>query len=167
MIFTELREARLDEASALSALAMRSKAHWGYDAAFMRACEAELTVSAEQIESPECCTVVADRSGYLLGYHTLRLLPDNEFELDALFVEPAQIGHGIGSLLMRDAVARAIRGQGRRIIIQGDPHATAFYRAAGATLIGERESASIPGRYLPIFEIDLLRQSCRTEELHE
>lgn len=167
MIFAKLREARADEASALSALAMRSKAHWGYNAAFMRACETELTLTEEQIDSPESCTVVADRSGHLIGFHTLTLLADNEFELEALFVEPAQIGHGIGSLLVQDAVARATRGQGRRIIIQGDPHAAAFYRACGATLIGERESGSIPGRYLPLFEIDLSRQSHCARKLQE
>ena len=41
------------------------------------------------------------------------------------------------------------------MIIQGDPNAKNFYLKVGAKLIGERESASIPGRYLPVFIINL------------
>jgi hypothetical protein len=43
----------------------------------------------------------------------------------------------------------------RTMIIQGDPHAAPFYRAMGGQLIGSRPSASIPGRELPLFRIDL------------
>ena len=40
-----LRPARPDEAELLTELCLRSKAVWGYDDAFMRACRAELTLS--------------------------------------------------------------------------------------------------------------------------
>ena len=40
-----VRPARAGEAAALTALCVRSKAHWGYDATFMRLCQASLTVS--------------------------------------------------------------------------------------------------------------------------
>ena len=46
-----IRPARSGEAKALSDLALRSKAHWGYDAAFMAACRAELTVTPAQAAS--------------------------------------------------------------------------------------------------------------------
>ena len=36
----------MDEADCLTALCMRSKAHWGYDAAFMHACREELRMTA-------------------------------------------------------------------------------------------------------------------------
>lgn len=39
--------------------------------------------------------------------------------------------------------------------IKCDPNAAGFYPAAGAKLVGERASGSIPGRDLPLFEIDL------------
>jgi hypothetical protein len=47
-----IRAAHGGELEALSALAMRSKAHWGYSAAFMQACRDELTVSAELLPWP-------------------------------------------------------------------------------------------------------------------
>lgn len=39
--------------------------------------------------------------------------------------------------------------------IVSDPNAERFYLAAGGVRIGERASESIPGRYLPEFEIPL------------
>ena len=53
------------------------------------------------------------------------------------------------------AIRRAREAGKRRIVIQGDPNAAGFYRAAGAVPDGERESDSIPGRYLPLFVIEL------------
>jgi hypothetical protein len=36
-------------------------------------------------------------------------------------------------------------------VIQGDPNAAEFYQRCGARKIGERPSASIPGRVLPLY----------------
>jgi hypothetical protein len=44
-----IRPARAGEAEALTALCVRSKAHWGYDAAFMRLCVPPLTMSEHSI----------------------------------------------------------------------------------------------------------------------
>lgn len=41
------------------------------------------------------------------------------------------------------------------MIIQDDPNAEAFYLAAGGVRTGDRESDSIPGRFLPLFVIDV------------
>jgi hypothetical protein len=41
------------------------------------------------------------------------------------------------------------------IVIQGDPNAEDFYLSCGAKASGYRESASIPGRQLPVFTIKL------------
>jgi len=41
------------------------------------------------------------------------------------------------------------------LTIQGDPHAEGFYLAVGALPAGKRDSASIPGRELPVYTITL------------
>ncbi|MGI5472915.1 hypothetical protein [Streptomyces sp. CA-132043] len=46
-----IRPAFATEAETLSDLALRSKAHWGYDTAFLGACRDELTVGAHEMES--------------------------------------------------------------------------------------------------------------------
>ena len=46
-----------------------------------------------------------------------------------------------------------------RMVIQGDPNAEGFYRAAGGRLAGTMESLSIPGRLLPLFHVELIATS--------
>jgi hypothetical protein len=43
----------------------------------------------------------------------------------------------------------------KQLIVQSDPYAEHFYVAAGGVVTGTRESASIPGRYLPTLAIEL------------
>lgn len=148
-----VRRALPEEAAALSALAFRSKAHWGYSDDFMQACRAELTLSPRDIEAHP--TFVAESCDEVVGFCNLERLSNDEVELGYLFVEPAAIRRGHGRRLLEHAVQQAVRLGFRRLIIQGDPHAEAFYRMAGGEQIGFRASASVPGRDLPMFRIDL------------
>ena len=61
-----VRAARPAEAAAISALALRSKAHWGYDPAFLEACRDDLTIRPEWCDGVRL--VVAEQDGVLLGY---------------------------------------------------------------------------------------------------
>jgi GNAT superfamily N-acetyltransferase len=78
-----------------------------------------------------------------------------EAELEALFVEPDAIGRGYGKKLMQHARKTALAMGCNTVIIQGDPHAEPFYASIGARRIGTRPSASIAGRELPLFRLDL------------
>jgi len=154
-----IRQARLEEASALSGLAQRSKAAWGYSDDFMRACRDELTVTAEEIEG----AWVLDIDGCIAGFYGLSEVvessgqdsEDQVAELDYLFVEPAQFRRGYGSQLFEHAKRFAAAQGFRTLVIQGDPNAAPFYLRGGAEPIGERTSASIPGRMLPLYEAAL------------
>jgi predicted N-acetyltransferase YhbS len=151
----KIRKAFPEEAGFLSRLALRSKAHWGYSEDFLEACRSELTVDASRIASNDCQCFVAVDGDLIIGFYTLESMSANSCELDALFVEPKRIGSGVGGILVKHAI-QSLSGRGvERLIIQGDPHATEFYIAIGARQVGTRESNSIPGRNLPLFEIDI------------
>lgn len=150
---SRIRPARVDEAGALSALAIRSKAVWGYSDAFMAACRAELTLAPDDIAARP--TFVAEHGGRVVGFYALGPLGDGRVELDMLFVEPDAIGAGHGRALIEHARRTARESGYATMVIQGDPHAARFYEAAGATRVGERPSRSIPGRALPLFELVL------------
>lgn len=152
---TSIREAVPKEAALLSALALRSKAHWGYSPEFIRACETELTFRPSDLEGSNCEFFVAVNENKIAGFYCIRSLSSDKFELDALFVEPELIGSGIGRSLIQHAIQIVNQHNGRILLIQGDPHAENFYTAAGGKLIGTRESGSVPGRFLPLFEIDV------------
>ena len=86
-------------------------------------------------------------------YHfVIRKNETGTFELRAIADEN---GIRVGRRLIEDAILAARRRDYDRIVIQGDPNAEGFYLAIGAKRAGERESGSIPGRFLPVFEIDL------------
>lgn len=148
-----IRLARPVEGEILSALALRSKAYWGYDAAFMAACANELTLSAEQIQQNR--TYVLEEKGRVLGFYMLESPTGKEIELEYLFVEPDVIRQGYGRQLMCHAKEKALELGYQAILIQGDPNAASFYHAMGGEKISNRQSASICDRKLPMFKIDL------------
>lgn len=147
-----VRAARPSEASALSALALRSKGHWGYDATFLAACRADLTVPAQDCDGVR--VRVAERGGALLGFARVTGRPPTGVLAD-LFVEPAAIGSGIGRLLLADALARAAERGFGSLVLDADPHAEPFYLRAGAVRIGTSPSGSVPGRLLPRLEMSV------------
>jgi len=144
-----IRAANSDELEALSELAMRSKAHWGYSPAFMQACRDELTVTEDLLPF----TFVKQTEAGIVGFYALCELQPDRAELELLFVEPTALQRGYGCELLVHAREQALQRGWRVIEIQGDPHAAEFYARVGATQIGERPSASIAGRMLPVFEI--------------
>lgn len=149
-----LRPARGDEADALTELALRSKAHWGYSDEFIEACRDELTVDPQDIASGRVVVAVVD--GGLGGFSTLVGHPPVA-EVEALFVEPEHIGAGIGigTTLFVALCDGARRAGFSRLLIEADPNAAGFYERQGAVKVGDRPSGSIPGRRLPLLELDL------------
>ena len=132
---------------------MRSKAHWGYDAAFMKMSAASLTVSEDDIVAGRVL-VATDDAGRVIG--VAGVLPEGETaDLDVLFVDPTAIGSGAGRLLFDAAVALAGRLGARRMTILADPNAAPFYERMGARYLRHAPSDAIPGRTLPLYECDL------------
>lgn len=152
-----LREAREQEASLLSDLALRSKAYWGYPPEFLDACRDELTYTSEDVRHQTF--VVAEVADVIVGFYALDRTATAQVELEALFVDPAFIGRGYGRALIEHATKTALAMKATALTIQSDPHAEAFYRAVGAELVGSRESDSIPGRMLPLLTIPLRKET--------
>jgi GNAT superfamily N-acetyltransferase len=85
-------------------------------------------------------TYVAERGGSLVGFATWSEA-GGSYELEDLFVEPAWMRHGIASALV-DRIVGVLRMQGvQRLEVTANPHALAFYRAAGFTDCGTAETA--------------------------
>ena len=143
-----IRDASVDECEALSALAFASKAHWGYDDAFMEACRAELTVTPADLQ--RASLRVAEHDGSIVGFHAV-----DDGEILWFFVAPVQMGAGVGAALFADACAVARRRGITHLRIEADPNAAPFYTRMGATQVGAAPSTSIPGRDLPLFSIDV------------
>lgn len=145
-----VRAARPEEAAPLSELAVRSKAHWGYDEEFVAACRQELTIRPDDVLRRR--TAVAERDGSVLGFVTVEGEPPHG-SIGLMFVDPPAIGQGVGRLLFEDALRRARAAGFTRLLVDADPNAEGFYRAMGAVRVGTVPSGSIPGRVLPLLAV--------------
>jgi GNAT superfamily N-acetyltransferase len=147
-----IRAPDTEELPALSELCLRSKAVWGYDAAFIEACRSELSFDPRDLAASRIA--VAARGHAVVGVAQVRTAGD-EADLLKLFVEPAAIRSGVGQALFvwASGVAREMGAQ--RMSIEADPDAAPFYRRLGARDAGLVPSGSIAGRLLPRLIVEL------------
>jgi GNAT superfamily N-acetyltransferase len=148
----ELREPRAEELAALSELCLRSKAVWGYDAAFMAACQHELTLTASDLETSRL--QVAAFGNVLVGVVQVSV-SGCMASLEKLFVDPCAMRTGAGRALFAWASGVGAQGGAASLVIESDPGAAGFYRRMGARDDGVAPSESIPGRFLPKLVLDL------------
>ena len=142
-----IRPARAGEEAELTELAVRSKGHWGHDAAFLERARPELTVRPDHMQ--RWIVRVAERGGAVVGFAAVD--PEAR-ELEMLVVDPAAIGTGAGRALLRDALEQARAAGLTELVIESDPDAEPFYRSQGAEPAGTRTSWST-GRELPLLRI--------------
>ena len=148
-----IRGARHDECAHLSDLAYRSKASWGYSEQFMTDCREELTISESDIRADQF--FVAECDGEIIGFCALKDCGDGEGELADVFVEPARLREGHGRRLVEHAKDAARTLGLRRLRVEADPNARAFYASCGGAQAGTVPSGSIPGRRRPLMKIPL------------
>lgn len=152
----QIRDALPGELDTLSALMLRSKGVHGCDAAFLELCRVELRLTEARRREERVRVALEQRAlaaePRLLGVAALALA--DEAELTALFVEPAELGRGIGLALWQDAIEEARRRGFASVRIESDPYALPWYLARGAVLRGETPSGSLAGRVLPWLEFD-------------
>ncbi|HEY0000707.1 MAG TPA: GNAT family N-acetyltransferase [Actinoplanes sp.] len=142
-----LRPARADEAGALSSLALRSKAQWGYDMPFLDACRPALTFDPGELGARRA-VLAEDDSGQVLGFYTLEGTPPVA-ELANLWIEPAHMRRGVGRRLWEHAMTTAAALGCTAVTIDADPYAEGFYLAMRAERIGAVPSTAVAGRLLP------------------
>jgi GNAT superfamily N-acetyltransferase len=138
----------------LSRIAHAAKAHWEYPEVLLRLWQHDLTVTPRFIEEHD--VFCARRDGRIAGFYALSR-DGSTFELEHLWVDPDDLGRGIGACLFRHAVDRVRECGGDVLRIASDPHAEGFYRRMGARRVDE--VASTPaGRMLPLLDLDVTRR---------
>lgn len=147
-----IRPAQPEEAAAITTLALRSKAHWGYSQEFLDACQHELTITPQMIA--DCPVLVLETAAGIMGFYTLQQLDASTAEIVHLFVEPQAIGKGYGAQLWRHALATAQANGARRLQVESDPFAEPFYQRMGMIRYGVHASTIFAGRTLPLLAIE-------------
>ncbi len=143
-----LRPAKPNELAELTSLCLRSKAHWGYDEAFIAACIDELTLTPEDLATDPIVVLEDDRG--LAGVAQVTQ-DDTGCYLEKLFVDTDRMGLGYGRRLYRWALDTARNLGATEMTIEADPDAAPFYEKMGGARDGVAPSGSVAGRTLPRF----------------
>jgi GNAT superfamily N-acetyltransferase len=150
-----IRQARPEEAIALTELTLRSKAYWGYSPALIEEWRDIMSIPPELIRNHP--VYVIEDTGRVCGYYSLEHPDGDQIMLENLFIDPDFIGVGAGRALLRHALALAASLGYHTVCFESDPHAESFYLKMGAVRTGEHP-APIPGepdRVLPKMQFEL------------
>jgi len=130
----EIRRAIPDESDALSALAHAAKRHWNYPDEWIAHWHDNLTITRDFIRSNEVFVAVMD--GEIGGCCAL-VLSEALAELEHMWIDPKQMGKGIGRALFEHVEARAKEAGAPMLELSADPHAEKFYERMGAKRVGD------------------------------
>ena len=145
-----IRPAAAGESATLSALALRSKAHWGYGQWFLDHVRPHLTFTEADLRADPVYVLAV--GGQALGVYRLAGAGP-EGDLEDLWLDPDLIGRGYGRRLFEHALSTARALGFESLLIEADPNAEGFYAAMGASRIGTRRSPS--GRTLPLLRVGI------------
>jgi predicted N-acetyltransferase YhbS len=147
----QFRSATGADAPALTALARRAKASWGYPPAWLAAWEGDLTLTPDYLEYHRA--FVAEREGQVVGVVVLEEHPAR-WSLEHVWVDPDAQGRGTGRALVEHALAVAVAYRQGPVEVVSDHFAGPFYERLGAVRVGA-QPAPMPeadDRMLPILE---------------
>lgn len=144
-----IRQATHLDLTELSALRLRSKAHWGYDPAFLEACKQELTLTKDDL-GPSL--VLHETKGCIDAVVMVKLAA-GAAEMESLYIDPQAMGLGLGRIMFEWALSYARDEGAKKMCLTADPNAESFYARMGAFVTGRSPSGSIPNRFLPRMEI--------------
>jgi GNAT superfamily N-acetyltransferase len=146
-----VRPARADEGTRLKEIAIAAKGFWGYEADKVRAWADQGDFTPERLQ--ELVVFVAESGGGIVGWASL--IPKDEVGwLEDLWIDPAWMDKGVGSLLFRHAAEYA-KGLGAgRMEWEAEPNAIGFYEKMGGTYVRESEQTEW-GRYLSVMGVEL------------
>jgi len=146
------RCARDEECPALSDMMLRSKAHWDYDAEFIEACRADLTITPQWLQGND--GFVAERGGEVVGFLGVGMAGKTA-HVAHFFVDQGAIGTGVGGIMWTRFVEEVRARDAKRIEIESEPYAEPFYLSRGAKRIGGAPASVFSGRILPLLELTL------------
>lgn len=143
-----------DHQAAINAMILRSKAHWGYDAAMMALMETVLRLDSGATHAGRAIAAWSGQTpvGVVQLSQTYEGDRGRAILLELLFIAPEAIGTGLGRRLYGWALDQARAAEAARLDILSDPYARSFYTAMGASYVEDRASQIVPGRMLPWLE---------------
>jgi N-acetylglutamate synthase-like GNAT family acetyltransferase len=149
----QIRRAAPGEAGTLTSIAHAAKRHWNYPEAWIEHWKTDLTITPEFIVNHEVYVAVIDAA--IAGCCAL-VVSDSLAELEHMWIDPQQMGNGVGRALFEHTKYRARQLGLRELELSADPNAEGFYERMGAKRVGEVK-ADMDGqpRVLPRMKVNV------------
>jgi N-acetylglutamate synthase-like GNAT family acetyltransferase len=138
-------EVTLEDAEALTNIALESKAIWDYTEEQVESWREDLTITDDRIR--KCKFYKFLQGEHIVGFHGVSLSSETTV-IEFLFVSPKFIGNKIGHRLLEHVFYLSRKKGVKEIIVLSDPNAQSFYEKYGFKKFKAEES-SIKGRFLP------------------
>ncbi|HVG18646.1 MAG TPA: GNAT family N-acetyltransferase [Blastocatellia bacterium] len=153
----DIRRASGGQSERLTQIAHAAKRHWRYPERWIESWKDVLTITPDYILNNEVYS--ATDGDDVLGFYAL-IADGDKATLDHLWIDPKNIGAGIGRELFNHAVRRATAMHASVIEIESDPNAEGFYKHMGARRLGET-SSELDGqpRILPLLALEIKRET--------
>jgi len=149
----QIRRATPVEADRLTAIAHAAKRHWNYPEKWIEQWSVDLTITPDFIANNEVYVAVA--GGDIAGCCAL-VVGDSLAELEHMWIDPQQMGKGVGRALFEYAKQRARELGLIELELSADPNAEGFYKRMGAKQIGKvRADMDGQTRVLPRMTVNL------------
>ena len=145
-----IRRGSAAEGGRLKEIAIASKGHWGYEPERVREWADRGDFGRETLE--RLALFVAEAEGRTIAWASVESREQAAWLAD-LWVEPARIGKGVGTLLLRRAAEHARTSGAHVLEWEAEPNALGFYEKMGARRL--RDSTSEWGRTLSVMGVDL------------
>jgi len=136
----------------LTNLTKKSKSYWGYSPDQIEKWTEELTITQEYIDNNDVFKL--SDNGQIIGFYSYLRLNSKTVKLDNIFIHPKHIRKGYGKFLMENFIERMKKDKFKKITLDSEPNAEAFYKNFDFTVVGKLES-SIKDRFLPIMEKEI------------
>lgn len=137
MSHLHLRTALVADRQVLEAIQWRASLNNPGDRAALEAHPDAIVMPPEQLAAGG--VFVAEIDGAPRGFAAILPRTDGNAELDALFVEPDEWGHGIGRALVEHCCEAARAAGAAALHVVGNPHAEGFYTRCGFVLVGTQQ----------------------------
>jgi GNAT superfamily N-acetyltransferase len=143
-----IRKALAGDDERLREIAAAAKAYWGYDPELVASWARSISFSAPLQE-----TYVAEAENDPVAWAAVEPKEDVIWLAD-MWVEPAWIGKGVGTLLFRHCAVRARELGGTSMEWEAEPNSVGFYEKVGARYLRDGEPGEW-GRVLPVMGVAL------------
>ena len=133
----QIRRAAPEESETLTSLAHAAKRHWGYPEEWIEHWRNDLTLTSAFVADNEVYTAIVDDK---IGGCCALVVNGSLAELEHMWIDPQQMGTGLGRALFEHVKQRAGQLGFNEIELSADPNAEGFYERMGAERIGEVQS---------------------------